>query len=69
VDIIKIYNSLCKSCHCHPRWHTQDGVCHYNKLYSNTSVVKIGTCDGCEGYKPTDNLEYLEQRYEKTLSR
>lgn len=61
MDVIKLYQSLCKSCYCHPCWHTTDGVCRYDtrNIDGNGRTFK-GCNGGCEGYVPTDNLEYLE---------
>lgn len=68
MDIIRKYNSICASCKCHPSWHTEDGVCHFDNCYMKVNVVKFGRCEGCTNYVPSDNLEYVEFKYERSLS-
>lgn len=63
MDVIKNYKSICASCGCHPAWHLVSGACNYN--LSTMNKRKFGLCDGCRGYLPSDNLEYLEHKLEQ----
>lgn len=62
MNLISIYKSVCSACHCHPAWHTEDGACHYDDI-TLKNALKFGRCEGCSGYVPTENLEYLEWCY------